>query len=271
MRVIKVRPFPNPVDPSNLGSLIKQRLQDDMVCFPSQAVELVGIMAWPNNEVKRELWGKGHLPPRGSSPGESDQELADLRGFWVADQQALASFRSELRKTQQHWARIADIVHLHHDLSCGGHQKRRLGVSVGKAIALIDANAKSKGTGAARLWELWTAYKDSAHLICAAILISDDARARCGEALDVHRLAPYQIAMLLPDLVFSVAMALERYGLASIPHSRDDSMLATESLWRVPADINLVAIDPPARHMTTADLAVLHARRAGNRGKTNAA
>jgi hypothetical protein len=144
MRVIKVQPFPNPVDPSNLGSLIKQRLQADMVCFPSQAVELVGIMAWPNNEVKRELWVKGHLPPRGPSPGESDQGLADLRGFWVADQQALATFRSELRQIQQHWARIADIVHLHYDLSCGGHQERRLGVSVGKAVSLIDANAMTK-------------------------------------------------------------------------------------------------------------------------------
>jgi hypothetical protein len=85
---------------------------------------------------------------------------------------------------QQHWARVAEIVHKHFDLAQGQHQKHRGGASVGKAIALIDANAKSKGTGAAKLWEIWKRYKDVAHLVTAAILVSGDVQTR-------HRMAPY--------------------------------------------------------------------------------
>jgi hypothetical protein len=49
---------------------------------------------------------------------------------------------------------------------------RRGGSSVGKAISLIDANAKTKGTGTAKLWEIWKTYKDVAHLVMAAVLVA---------------------------------------------------------------------------------------------------
>jgi hypothetical protein len=34
------------------------------------------------------------------------------------------------------WARVADIFNLHLDLTDGGHQKRRGGPSIGKAITI---------------------------------------------------------------------------------------------------------------------------------------
>jgi hypothetical protein len=53
---------------------------------------------------------------------------------------------------------FADILHLHYDMTVGGHQQRRGGPSVGKAIFLVEAIAKSKGTSAANLWEIWKTY-----------------------------------------------------------------------------------------------------------------
>ena len=92
-------------------------------------------------------------------------------------------------------------MHLHLDLAHGGHQERRGGASLGKAIALIDAKAKSKGTGKAKLWEIWTAYKDVAHLVTAAVLVAADAQTRHRSApygLKLHQFQPYRMAMLCP-------------------------------------------------------------------------
>jgi hypothetical protein len=152
----------------------------------------------------------------------------------------------------------------------GGHQQRRGGASVGKAISLIDANAKSKGTGKAKLWEIWATYKDVAHLVTAAALVSAEAQSRHRRApygLKLHQFQPYRMAMLLPDLVISVAMTFENYGLGHVAHGREQPMFDPDSLWRIPSDINLTPLRSPDRKITKIDLAVLNSRIAGNRGK----
>jgi hypothetical protein len=269
MRFIDLEPFPQPIDPVvPPANLIRQRLSNDLIQFPPQAVELLGVMAWPNDQSKRARWVKAHVPV-----SETDSaDLKSLSGYWSADRGALAEFLPEIRKIQKHWARVADIVHLHFDLDHGGHQRRRGGVSVGKAIALVSGFATSKGTGDSRLWEFWKRYKDSAHLIAAAVLISAEANTlqqKHSFLRDPSELQPYRVAMLMPDLVLSVGMAFEKHGLGLRPHSRDDSMLATATLWQVPKSVNLRPMEPPVRRVPPHYIALLAARRAGNRGKAN--
>jgi hypothetical protein len=84
---------------------------------------------------------------------------------------------------------------------------------------LVAATPKSKGTRASKLWELWKSYKDVAHLVTAAVLISLEAQTRHRKApygLKLHQLQPYRVAMLLPELVISVAMSIERYRLGYV-------------------------------------------------------
>jgi hypothetical protein len=244
---MQIRPFPGAqMQIADLGLLIKGRLFRDLVVWPDQAVPLVGYMAWPNDPTIRERWLEAHRR-------NDDSTISDLaRG---------------LTTIQQHWARVADIVHLHYDLVHGRHQARRGGASVGKAISLIDANARSKGTGAAKLWEIWTTYKDVAHLITAACLLSWDAKTR--HQVPPFLLQPYRMAMLLPEVVISVAMTFENHGLQQVAYGRTEPTFDPASLWRIPADINLTRLAPPVRKITRTDLAVLNARRAGNRGRTN--
>jgi len=218
----------------------------DLVMWPDHAPPLVGYMAWPNDPITRERWLLAHRRD---------------------DEPAISDIARGLATIQRHWARVADIVHLHYDLVHGRHQERRGGVSVGKTISLIDANAKSKGTGAAKLWEIWSTYKDVAHLVTAAVLLSAEAKTRLQVAPIL--LQPYRVAMLLPELVISVAMTFEDYGLQQVAYGRTEPMFDTESVWRIPADINLAFLAPPVRKITKTDLAVLTARRAGNRGKAN--
>ena len=62
-------------------------------------------------------------------------------------------------------------------------------------------------------------------------------------------------------------MSIEDYGLQQTAHGQTEPMFDPESLWRIPGDINLTPLPPPDRKITKTDLAVLNARRAGNRGK----
>jgi hypothetical protein len=247
---MQIRPFPGPkIQIADPGFLIKDRLIREFVLWPDQATPLVGYMAWPDDPIMRERWLKAHR---------------------CNDPSAISDLARRLVLIEQHWARVADMVHLHMDLTHSGRQRRRGGPSLSKAISLIAANARSKGTGTAKLWEIWKAYKDVAHLVTAALLVAADAQTRHRSApygLRLHQLQPYRMAMLLPELVLAVAMSFEEYGLGQIAHGQTEPMFDPGSLWRIPSDINLAPVAPPARALTEKDLAVLKDRRAGNRGK----
>ena len=247
---MQIRPFPGQkIQIADPGFLIKARLIRELVLWPDQALPLVGYMAWPDDSIMRERWLEAHQRN---------------------DQSTIKELTQGLKIVQQHWARVADMVHLHMDLTHSGRQRRRGGPSLSKSIALIDANAKTKGTGAAKLWEIWRVYKDVAHLVTAALLVAAQAQTLLRSApygLRLHQFQPYRMAMLLPDLVLAVAMSIEEYGLEHIAHGQTEPMFDPESVWRIPADINLAPVAPPARALTEKDLAVLRDRRSGNRGK----
>jgi hypothetical protein len=250
MRTMQIRWFPGAqIQITELEALIEGRLIGDVVGWPDQAVPLLGYMAWPNDAAARARWLEAH--------GRNDHRLID-------------ELIGKTMLIQQHWARAADILHLHYDMTSGGHQQRRGGPSVGKAIFLVDAIAKSKGTGAAKLWEIWGTYKDVAHLVAAAVLVSADAQTRHRAApygLRLHRFQPFRMAMLIPELVIAVAMSFEEYGLHTVAHGRAEPMFDPETLWRIPPDINVALLPPPPRAIRPMDLALLNDRRAGNSGK----
>ena len=74
--------------------------------------------------------------------------------------------------------------------------------------------------------------------------------------------------MLLPDFVLSVALFLQKYGLANVPHAREEPMLDPETLWRIRPDMNVAPLAPPVRKINRPGIAILNTRRAGNRGKS---
>ena len=252
MRFMDIPRFERKIEIPDFDFFVRSRLNQAIVIWPEQAFSLVGYMGWPNDpnaraasvRILREwLEGSKSVPPR-------------------------------LRQIQTDWARVADIFNLHYDLTVGSHQPRRGGPSIGKAIELAAAQSKGRGTGKANLWDKWKTYKDVAHLVTAATIISVDAHERAkvkpfGEfGLASSQLQPLPIAMLLPDFVLSVALFLQNYGLANIPQAREEPMLDPETLWRIRPDMNVAPIAPPVRKINRDGIAVLNARRAGNRGKS---
>src|SRR6266436_4100183 len=156
-----------------------------------------------------------------------------------------------------------------------GREALRGGPSIGKSITLAATNANSCGTGAATFWKNWSTYKDVAHLIAAATLICAEARTRYRNkplwpgGLSWSQFIPFQMTMLMPDLVLAVGLEFERVGLSALPPGRTAPILDPAAVWRIPPDINVVPIPPPIRKIRAEDLVVLNHRRAGSRGKAN--
>jgi hypothetical protein len=257
MRVMEIPAFPQKIEIPDLDRFYRARLSETDVIWPEQAIQLLGYKCYPNDPeardaLRRTIWS-----------WQNGSEAAPL------------AVPEGLSRIEKDWLRVADIFHLHCDLVEGQHQARRGGPSIGKAITLMAANAKSLGTGTATLWKNWSAYKDVAHLVTAVALICAEARTRCRNKPlgpfqpSWKQLVPFQMAMLMPDLVLAVALDFERFGLSVVPHARTEPTLDPRTVWRIPPDINVRLLPLLKRKIRGQDRRVLNSRRAGNRGKAN--
>jgi len=230
------------------------RLHTSHTPRPDQAIPVLGYMCYPNDEAARQgVVSLLRSWPNYEGPGEPPVP-------------------KNLGRIQDNWQKIADIFHLYCDLVEGQHQERRGGPSIGKAITLVAANAKSRGTGEANLWKLWSEYKDVAHLVTAATVICAQVRIRFREnppRLNPTQFLPFQMALLMPDLVVAVALEFERLGRAQGSDPRSEPALDLDTYWRIPNDINVAPLPPPPRKLRGQDIKVLNDRRAGNRGRAN--
>ena len=253
MRVMNIPTFPRKVEIPDLENFFRTRLSTTVVMWPEQALPLLCFMCFPNDEAAR------------------DDLLGTLWSWQDASQPPAVP--NKLGRIQDNWQKVADIFHLYCDLIGGQHQKRRGGPSIGKAITLASAHAKNWGTGKSRLWTLWAAYKDVAHLVTAATLVTLVVRRSFGDhplgptGLNPIQFIPFQMVLLMPDLVLAAAMEFERYGLAPVSEVRTEPAFDPDTLWRIPGDVNVVPVPLPIRKLRLQDLGVLNARRAGNRGR----
>ena len=186
-----------------------------------------------------------------------------------------------MRRIQYRWLRTADVFHLYYDMAIGGHQTRRGGATISKAVHLAAKNTKSLGTSEPTFWSAWKAFKHVAPLVTATVLIWDNARRvfkdeylgafrthADAEAITLDQLSPFHITLLMPDFVLAVARSFEDFALTKVTR-RVDAGLDPETLWRIPEDINVVPVPPPPRSIRVEDTRILNARRAGNRGRRN--
>lgn len=164
-------------------------------------------------------------------------------------------------------------------MTIGGHQSRRGGGTISKAVHLAAKNTKSLGTSEPTFWSAWKAFKDVATAVTATVLIWDNARRIFkkeylgafrthddAEPITLDQLSPFHITLLMPDFVLAVARSFEDFGLTKVT-GRVDAGFDLETLWRIPAEINVVPVPLPPRTIRVEDTRILNARRAGNRGK----
>ena len=114
MRVMEIPSFPRTIDIPDLENLLRARLSQTVVMWPSQAIPLLGYMCCPNDPQARQKF----VLTVQSWPEESTAMRPDLP--------------AHLGRIQKDWLRVADVFHLLCDLAEGRHQARRGGPSVGK-------------------------------------------------------------------------------------------------------------------------------------------
>jgi hypothetical protein len=244
---MEISPLPHRASLVDLENLYRTRLKLKSDARSGLTIPLLSYMAWPNEPDRRR------------------DGLVGLRGWIDGEGQS-----PDLKLVHKHWSHVADIVNVHYALTDGEHQKSRGGASVGKAIFLASKLIKNRGAKQASLWENWHTYKDVAHLIAAVIAVCFDMQTRNRQKplglRGFQELLPARVVCLVPDLVLGVALTYEKYGLDSIAKGGTEPMLDPETVWRIPENINVESVDPPIRKILTDEIAVLNARRAGNRG-----
>jgi hypothetical protein len=151
-----IPPFPEPITITDIDHLMRTRLSQQVVQFPAQACRLVSYMAQPND-------------------GEERQRLLNTVLGWSEAPDAIPL---KLGKAQVDWGRVADIFHIHHDMTQGGHQERRGGASIGKAKAVVSKTRRTRGGSEASQSESWASYKDVAHLAAAAVIVAAEELGR---------------------------------------------------------------------------------------------
>jgi hypothetical protein len=257
MREMYVPPFPEKIEITDLENLIKTRLSSTVVMWPNQATSLLGYMCHPTDEAARIALIK------------MLQGWDDRSGLGKK-----APVPAKLRRIQADWLKVADIFHHYCDLIEGKHQERRGGPSIGKAVTLVSANATSRGTGEANLWKVWGDYKDVAHLVTSAALVCANVSTEFrslppGPAgLSPTQFNSFNMTFLMPDLIMAVAQKFEAFGLG-VSEARPQPAFDPDTVWRIPADINVVPLPPLIRKLRPQDVVVLNERRAGNRGRAN--
>lgn len=251
MRVMEIPPFERTIVIDELEPFVVRRLHQTLPWRAKQGGVLMSYMLEPNDAPARAL------------------REATL-GLWYTHN---VSPPTRLPRIQSDWLLVADVFNLNVDLTAGEHQERRGGPSVGKAVHIANASIKRRGASAANLWRVWSEYKDVAHVITAAAMVTALASdlAKNGKInprkFPEHQIQPFQMTMYIPDLVLGVALTLEDYGLTQIPVSREEPTLDPETLWRIPKNINAEPVSPWIRKITGSAIAALNERRAGNRGK----
>jgi hypothetical protein len=158
MRTMEIPPFPRHVEILDVGELLRSRLSQRVVMWPGQAIPLLGYMCWPNDQAARAAL------------------MLALRTWGEESEDFGSAIPPRLPRIQHQWLRVADVFHLCFDLIEGQHQARRGGPSIGKSVALAQANLESAGTKKSTLWKNWTLYKDVAPLVTAATLVCAEAR-----------------------------------------------------------------------------------------------
>jgi hypothetical protein len=230
MRTMNIAPFPKRVEISDVKSLTDARLAEKF-SLSEQAAALAEYMFHPANEEARISLGS-------QLRSSADPLRLNLKG---------------MRRIQYRWLRVADVFHLYYDMAEGGHQSRRGGATISKAAHLAAKNTKSLGTSEATFWDAWTAYKDGAPLVTAAILIWANTRIvftgeyvaafrthEDAEPIEAGRLTPFHMVLLMPDLVLAVARSFEKFALTI--SGRPDAGLDPETLWRIPENVNVAPV-----------------------------
>ena len=216
---------------------------------------LIAYLAWPNDEQKRNSWG-ATIIARSQNEERSDlgSIFESLGGLKSVAEPAFDALTNELTAILTKWTPVADIFLRIVDMADDPRLQSRGGPSISKAIDLSDF--ESEGYSRGHLRRLWAQFHEVAHLLAAgAILAGSVPEGESGRSI-------FSAAWRAPDALVGIAAGFERFGLSLKPHGVADSVLPSESTWRLPPHCRSDAPFLVRRRLSDSQVEFLNARRA---------
>ena len=212
---------------------------------------LIGYMAWPENEERRNSWtatlfarAKTKFPTERSPTFDV---FEDFGGLGAIAEPAFQVLVAELPPIEKKWRPVADVYCRVVDMHDDERLSLRGGPSVSKAIDLCEYELE--GRSRAQLYRHWHDFHRVGYLIAAGALLAEQVSTSI-----------FIVSWLAPDAVLSVAAGFEDFGLSLKSHSRVEKLISYDTAWLLPAHSRLTKPYLAKRRLSEQQIAFLNHR-----------
>lgn len=201
---------------------------------------LSAYMLWPNNETRRNQWRLANEEQRrrlAEEPVDVDPLLIPFGGLMALSEAALAPLEEDAAKIERRdWIRTAEVFQAVIDIA---NDPRTSGLIGGASLEKAKDMLANEGTSdsGSTYEKAWQLYKDVAHFITAASQLAVRVKRLLPEGHE--GVSPYSIVFFAPDALLASAMAYQQFGLDYVPHARKQSLLDSETVWRIPEKLGV--------------------------------
>jgi len=256
MRYLTLEGLPpklTPTPTTEMGRLLRKRLESRTWPLPQASAILHAIMTWPNNEERRDLFlsacaakaseaadiGRHSREGPANCSTVTRGRVLTLAGKPInlgglADV-IIDELEVEMATARVAWKNVADLMQTLARLNADERTHERGGASIAKAKDLIDA--AEAGANRQRLETDWSRFRDVAPLATATATL---AAVAVFQTKDKSLGDPLYPIFFDPASVLCMASIFQKFGLSLIPHGRSEPILSPESLWHLPTDVEIV-------------------------------
>lgn len=117
------------------------------------------------------------------------------------------------------------------DMSYDKRIELRGGPSISKAVDLLEAAKKTPSHTLYR--RAWAKFRNVAHLIAASTIIASQAQETGAREAGVI----IKVILLAPEAVLALAAGYQDFGLQHKSHGQKESVLPSDTLWRLPSSL----------------------------------
>ena len=214
--------------------LYLKRLSANRSCSAHTSMLLTSYVAWPNDEERRNSFAASFLA-RFERGGANDVDLnssgfTTFGGVAAMAEAALDHLSGEISQANRKWLMVADIFQLVVDMAYDERAILHRGPSISKAIDLCELEKVMRGHS--QLRRAWSEFRDVAHLLTAAAYLAHES---IVQGLAAEEASILNSIWLAPDAVLALAYGLQVFGLQPKAIRKEQPILRSDKLWRIPS------------------------------------
>jgi hypothetical protein len=232
---------------------------------PQFSVRLYATMLWPNVQ-RRSQFLDAFTARYGRAEQSTSNGLQDDGSLLIAGRrimlrelgsQILDHLDDDLEAAQMGLRNTGDIMLTLARLDANPYSVIRGGPSISKAKEVIEAS--KGGPNRQRLEADWSKYRDVAHLAAATSFLSSIGVKQSGNSCPITLLTP---VFADPGTLLCIALKFQEFGLSFRPMGRKQSVLPSETIWRIPVSDQVSAAHLDLGPLDADAISVLQSRRA---------